>query len=134
MMNEQLINDIVSLPFFEGKTIIHNNNSFAINIGVDGDTMLFLLANSDDENNTPSYSLYCSIRGVIKMDREADILTVIYEDNRDKATVEKKFKLSTYNLEKHKQSGTVLSYDIVTVLHAINEIIAFNVENNKRIK
>lgn len=124
-MNEQLVQDVLSLPFFEGKTVKHISNPFTLNIGVDSDTMLFLPAKTIDEEQIPSYSLYASLRGVIKMDRENDRVVIIHEA-KDGSVVEKPFKLSTYNLEQHKQSGSVLSYDIVTVLHAINEIIAFN--------
>ncbi len=124
-MNEQLVQDILSLPFFEGKKAIHNSNAFSLHIGVDEDTMLFLPASCTEDNQIPSYSIYASTRGVIKMDRDADRIVIIFEA-KDGATVEKPFKLSTYNLEKHKQSGSVLSYDIITVLHTINEIIAFN--------
>ena len=124
-MNEQLVQDILNLPFFEGKKVIHNSNHFSLHIGVDADTMLFLPAQTVDDDQIPSYSLYASLRGVIKMDRDNDRIVVINEA-KDGSVVEKPFKLSTYNLEQHKQSGSVLSYDVVTVLHAINEIIAFN--------
>ena len=124
-MNEQLVQDILNLPFFEGKNVKHISNPFSLHIGVDSDTMLFLPAQTVDEDQIPSYSLYASTRGVIKMDSDNDRIVIIY-DAKDGAVVEKPFKLSTYNLEQHKQSGSVLSYDIITVLHAINEIIAFN--------
>lgn len=124
-MNEQLVQDILNLPFFEGKTVKHISNPFTLHIGVDSDTMLFLPAQTVDDDQIPSYSLYASSRGVIKMDRDNDRVVIIY-NAKDDAVVEKPFKLSTYNLEQHKQSGSVLSYDVVTVLHAINEIIAFN--------
>lgn len=124
-MNEQLVNDILSLPFFEGKNVRHISNPFSYHFLVDEDVLLFLPSSLDDENRIPNHSLYGSISGVIRMDRDTDRLVNIYTA-KDDATVEKTYQLSTYNLEKHKQSGSVLSYDIVVVLHTINEIIAFN--------
>lgn len=124
-MNEQLLQDILSLPFFEGKNVRHVSNMFSYNLLVDDDMMVFLPSSPDEENNIPSHSQYCSKSNVIKMDRDADRLVILYKA-KDDATVEKTYQLSTYNLERHKKSGTVLSYDIVVVLHAINEIIAFN--------
>lgn len=125
-MNQDLANTIMSLPFFDGKKVTHNAESLAIHFRIDDDiNMMFLPALPGENKQSPAYSLYLSNDGVIKMDNDNDRIVIIYEAN-DGATVEKSFTLSTYNLEKHKQSSSVLSYDIVTVLNAINEIIAFN--------
>lgn len=125
-MNKELVNDILSLPFFEGKKVVHTENAFALHLGVDADSMMFLPTKPDDENQIPSYSMYCSLDGIIRMDRDSNSIRVVLPEDEDGKSVQKDFVLSTYNLEQHKQSGTVLSYDIVTVLHTINEIFAFH--------
>lgn len=125
-MNEQLVQDILNLPFFEGKKVIHNAESLALHFRVDDDiNMMFLPCLPGENIKSPKYCLYTSVDGLIIMDHEKDILRNS-RTSSDGATVEKTYQLSTYNLEQHKQSGSVLSYDIITVLHAINEIIAFN--------
>lgn len=125
-MNDKLLNEILSLPFFEGKKVVHNAESLALHFRIDNAiNMMFLPWLPGEKIKSPEYSLYTSLEGLIIMDHENDILRNSRTAS-DGATVDNTYQLSSYDLKKHKQSGAVLSYDVVTLLHTINEIIAKN--------
>lgn len=125
-MNEELVNEILSIPFFEGKKVVHNAESLALHFRIDDAINLMFLPCLPGENiKSPKYSLYTSLEGIIIMDHEKDILRNSRTAS-DGATVENTYQLSSYDLKKHKQSGAVLTYDVITLLHTINKIIAKN--------
>ena len=118
-MTEELKNAILSLPYFSGKNITLDSSLFMYHVKHDFYSFMFLIKPTDDGQKECCYSIFVSEEGIIKMDiNESKIILRNASDDMDST-----YDLTAYDSVVHCETGSVLPYEIVEVLHEMNKLI-----------
>lgn len=123
------IESIKNLPYFNGNEVEVNCSGDAIMIILNESTHILVLLTPDGfvrgNSTAPLFTIYSGTDGTLIMDRIQNNLKIGIPEPFST----KDYVLNTYNKDVHEQSNSLVPYDVITVMHTINEMIEFELQN-----
>lgn len=126
---DSTIEGIKNLPYFSSTDVDVNFSNNVLSIALNESTKFLVLLTPEDldTDDCPDafMTIYNSEDGIIVMDRVEKKIKIGNPDPLNPLGRD----LDTYNKDVHTLTRTRIPYDVITVIHAINEIVDFDLQN-----